>query len=57
MTGSKPSECVILGRGKGKRCQGRTPLQTFLDNLNVAKEKAISNIQDIDQITDQTLAA
>ena len=38
---------------QGKRCQGRTPLQTFLDNLDVAKEKTMSNIQD----TDQALAA
>lgn len=38
---------------QGKRCQGRTPMETFLDNLDVAKEKMISNIQN----TDQTLAA
>jgi len=38
---------------QGKRCQGRTPLETFLDNLNVAKEKQLSENKDMDQ----TLAA
>ena len=28
---------------QGKRCQGRTPMQTFLDNLPLAKEKMWSN--------------
>jgi len=34
---------------QGKRCQGRTPMQTFLDNLNVAKEKSLNQIKDIDR--------
>ncbi len=34
---------------QGKRCQGRTPLETFLDNLNVAKEKQITENQNMDQ--------
>ena len=28
---------------QGKRCQGLTPMQTFLDNLPVAMEKNINN--------------
>jgi transposase InsO family protein len=31
---------------QGKRCQGRTPMQTFLDNLPLAKDKIWSNYQD-----------
>ena len=31
---------------QGKRCQGRTPMQTFLDNLPLAKDKMWSNYQD-----------
>ncbi len=34
---------------QGKRCQGRTPLQTLLDNLDVVKEKTMSNINNLDQ--------
>jgi hypothetical protein len=28
---------------QGKRCQGRTPMQTFMDNLPLAKDKMWSN--------------
>ena len=28
---------------QGKRCQGRTPMQTFMDNLPLAKNKTYSN--------------
>lgn len=38
---------------QGKRCQGRTPMETFLDNLDIAKEKILGHIQN----TDQTVAA
>jgi len=29
---------------QGKRCQGRTPMETFVDNLPLAKEKMIGNM-------------
>ncbi len=28
---------------QGKRCKGKTPMQTFLDNLHLAREKILSN--------------
>jgi len=31
---------------QGKRCQGRTPMETFLDNLPLAKEKMLSSKED-----------
>ena len=31
---------------QGKRCQGRTPMETFLDNLPLAKEKMLSRKED-----------
>jgi transposase InsO family protein len=31
---------------QGKRCQGRTPMETFLDNLPLAKEKTLSRKED-----------
>ena len=34
---------------QGKRCQGRTPMETFLENLPLAKEKVLS-IQDEDRL-------
>jgi len=34
---------------QGKRCQGRTPMQTLLDNLNVVKEKMLSKIKEDDR--------
>ncbi|MHC4322691.1 MAG: IS481 family transposase [Planctomycetota bacterium] len=34
---------------QGKRCQGRTPVETFLENLPFAKEKVLS-IQDEDRL-------
>ena len=42
----------------GKHCYGKTPMQTFKDSLDVAKQKNISNIQGIsDNETNQNLAA
>ena len=35
---------------QGKRCQGRTPMETFLENLPLAKEKMLS-IRDEDRLT------
>ena len=34
---------------QGKRCQGRTPMETFLENLPLAKEKMLT-IQDEDRL-------
>jgi len=31
---------------QGKRCQGKTPMETFLENLPLAKEKILSKQAD-----------
>lgn len=42
----------------GKHCYGKTPMQTFKNSLDIAKQKNISNIQGIsDNETKQNLAA
>lgn len=42
----------------GKHCFGKTPMQTFKDSLDIAKQKNISNIQRIsDNETNQNFAA
>ena len=33
----------------GKHCYGKTPMQTFIDSLHIAKQKDISNIQEVSE--------